>query len=59
MVRLDKVRDPADHAAGRETVACSTAGVVLEINHARERDAILGPAAAVGEEVIRLGGAGA
>lgn len=59
MVRLDEVRDPADHAAGRETVAGGPAGVVLEINHAGERDAIFGPAAAVGEEVIRLRGAGA
>lgn len=57
MVGVDEVLDPGHHRRGREAVAGCTGWVVLDIEHAREGDTILGPAAAVGDEVSRLRGA--
>lgn len=58
MVRVDKVADPGDHGGGGEAVASGAVGVVLDVEHAREGLAVAGPAAAVLEEVVGLGGAG-
>lgn len=54
MVGVDEVLDPGDHCRGGEAVAGCAGGVVLDIEHAGEGDAILGPTAAVGEEVVGL-----
>ena len=49
--------DPRHHA--RRAQAPARGGALgLEVQHAGERDAVVGPAAAVGEEVVGLGGAG-
>lgn len=50
--------DPGHHGRGGEAEAGGLAGNGLEVDHARQGDAVVGPAAAVGEEVIGLGGAG-
>lgn len=54
LVGLDKVGDPVDHGAGRETVAGSAAGVVLNIEHTGEGDTVTAPATTVLEEVVGL-----
>lgn len=50
----DERLDPGNHFGLAKPVAGRTVGVVLDVEHARERDAILGPAAAMGEEKCRL-----
>lgn len=55
-VRLSKVRDPSNHLAVREAVAGRAVGVVLDIKHAGEGNAVARPAAAVLEEVVGLHG---
>lgn len=50
VVGVAEVLDPGDGGAGREHA------VALEVEHAGEGDAVTGPAAAVGEEVVRLRG---
>lgn len=57
MVGVNKVGDPAYHVAGRETVAFVAAGCVFDIQHTGQRDAVVGPATAVFEEVVGLVGA--
>ncbi len=59
MVRGDEVCDPGNHSGGAEAVAGCARGVVFDVEHAGEGPAVGGPAAAVGEEEGRLGGAGA
>ena len=59
VVRRDEALDPGHHRRGRQAVAGCARRVVLDVQHAGERDAVLGPAAAVREEVRRLRGAGA
>lgn len=51
MVLVDEAGDPGDHGGLREAVAGGGAG--LEIEHARESNAVRGPAAAV---VVEVGG---
>lgn len=58
VVRLDKVGHPVDHGARGQAVTSGTAGVVLHVKHSRQRDAVLGPATAVRQEVLGLGGTG-
>lgn len=58
MVGVDEVLDPGHHRRGGEAKAGRAGGVVLDVEHAGEGDAVLGPAAAVGDEVGCLGGAG-
>lgn len=57
LVGLDKVGDPVDHGTGRETVAGSAAGVVLNVEHTGEGDAVTAPATTVLEEVVGLSSA--
>lgn len=57
LVRLDKVRDPRHHVVGREAVAGVALGRVLNVEHAGERDAVVGPPAAVADKVLGLLGA--
>lgn len=57
MVGVDEVVDPGHHRRGGEAVAGCSGGVVLDIEHTGEGDTILGPPAAVGEEVVGLRGA--
>ena len=59
MVGGHEIRDPGHHGRGREAVAGRARGVVLDVEHARQGDAVAGPAAAVGEEEVGLRGAGA
>lgn len=49
MIRVHKGLDPAHHRGGGEPVAGCAVGVVLDVQHAGEGDAVSGPAAAVGE----------
>jgi hypothetical protein len=58
LICRDKVLDPGHHGALREAVACGSAGVVLNVQRAGERDAVLGPPAAVLGEEVGLCGAG-
>lgn len=58
VVGVDEVLHPAYHRRGAEAVAGRARGVVFDVEHAREGAAVGGPAAAVGEEVGRLSGAG-
>lgn len=46
--------DPSNHARRTQPVAGRARWVVLDIEHARQGDAVIGPAAAVGQEEIRL-----
>ena len=54
----DEALDPGDHGGGGEAVAGGAVGVVFDVEHPREGDAVAGPAAAVGEEEGRLRCAG-
>ena len=54
LVRRHEVLDPRHHGALRQAVARVAAGVVLDVQRAGERDAVLGPAAAVVGEVVGL-----
>lgn len=56
LVGLAKVFDPGDHSRGTQAVAGRSGGVVLNIKHPRQGDAIVGPTSAVGQEEIGLGG---
>lgn len=56
VVAVGEGLDPGNHGAGAEAIALGLAGGSLEINHAGEGDAIVGPATTVGEEVIALSG---
>lgn len=58
MVGVDEVLDPGHHRRSGEAEAGCAGGVVLDVEHAGEGDAVLGPAAAVGDEVGCLRGAG-
>lgn len=58
VVAVGEGLDPADHGRGRQAEAGGLARDRLQVDHARKSDAVVGPAAAVGEEVIGLGGAG-
>ncbi|KFY92315.1 hypothetical protein V498_05038 [Pseudogymnoascus sp. VKM F-4517 (FW-2822)] len=58
VVGVDKVLDPGHHRRRGEAEAGCAGGVVLDVEHAGEGDAVLGPAAAVGDEVGCLRGAG-
>ena len=59
MVGVDEVFDPGYHGGMAEAVTGRARGVVFDVEHARQGDAVLGPAAAMGEEVVGLGSAGA
>lgn len=56
-VGVDEVLDPRDHLRVGQAVAGVARRVVLEVEHAGQGDAVVGPAAAVGEEVLGLVGA--
>lgn len=58
VVAVGKGLDPRHHGRGRQAVAGRLAGDGLEVDHAGQGDAVLGPAAAVREEVVRLSSAG-
>ena len=47
------------HRTRAQAIARGAGGVVLNVQHPRQRDAVVGPPAAVGEEEIRLGCAAA
>ena len=57
MVLAHEVLDPAHHRTSAQPITRRPAGVVLDIEHAREGDAIAGPVPAVLDEVLRLCGA--
>ncbi len=59
MIFRDEALDPRDHGRLAETVTGGAVGVVLDVEHARQRDAVAGPAAAVREEKRRLRAPGA
>lgn len=59
VVGVDEVLDPRHHGGRAEVEARGAGGVVLDVEHAGEGDAVVGPAAAVRDEVGRLGAAGA
>ena len=59
MILGDEALDPSDHGRLAETVTGGAVGVVLDVEHARQRDAVAGPAAAVREEKCRLRASGA
>ena len=56
VVGVGEVLDPSDHGSVAETVAGGSRRVVLDIEHTGESFSITGPATAVGEEVLGLGG---
>ncbi len=58
LVRVQEVADPGDHLALRLAVAGGPVRVPLDVQRAGQRLAVAGPAAAVVDEVVRLGGAG-
>lgn len=60
LVSVHERADPSHHGGLGEAVAGAASGgrVVFHVEHAGEGDAVGGPAAAVGEEEGRLGGAG-
>ena len=59
MIRVHEILDPGDHGGRAEAVARRAVRVVLDVEHAGQGDAVTGPAAAVGEEVVGLRGAAA
>ena len=59
MIGVNEARDPSDHGRLAEAIARGARGVVLDVEHAGERDAVTGPAAAVREEEVGLRRAGA
>src|SRR5690606_32980551 len=56
-VAVQEVADPSHHPAGRLAVACVAVRVPLDVERARQGPAVGTPAAAVVDEVVRLGGA--
>lgn len=56
MIGIRKLLYPRHHARVRQAPALRMALLRLEINHARQRDTILGPAPAVLDEEFSLGG---
>ena len=54
MVRVDKLLNPRHHLGGALAVALRAVRVRLDVQHARKRDAVLAPPAAVGDEVVDL-----
>ena len=59
VIGIHEARDPRDHGRLAETIACGARRVVLDVEHAGERDAVAGPTAAVCEEEVSLRRAGA
>ena len=61
LIRTAEIRDPADHLRGAEApaLAAAAAGAALHVDHAGQGDAVVGPAAAVRQEVGGLGRAAA
>lgn len=56
MIRISKLLYPRHHSSMRQAPALGMALLRLEINHSRERDAILGPTAAILNEEFSFGG---
>ena len=56
VVRVDKLLHPRNHVRGALAIAVVAVRVVLDVQHARKRDAVAAPAAAVGYEVLDLRG---
>ena len=54
MVRGHEIGDPRHHGGLAQAVAGGAGRVVFDVQHARERDAVAAPAAAVGEEEFGL-----
>ena len=54
VVGIHEALDPRHHGGLAEAVARGARRVVLDVEHARERDAVARPASAVGEEEIGL-----
>ncbi len=59
MILGDEALDPRDHCRLAEAVTGGAVRIILDVEHARQRDAVAGPAAAVREEKGRLRAAGA
>jgi hypothetical protein len=59
VVGVHEVADPGDHGGLAQAVAGGPRRVVLDVQHAREGDAVAGPASTMGEEVVGLGCAAA
>lgn len=57
VVSVDETLNPADHCGRRQTIACGARGVVFNVQHPREGDAVPGPTAAMSKEVVGLCGA--
>lgn len=56
MICIHKITDPADHCRCAQTIARRAVGIVLDIQHSGQCDAVIRPATTMGEEVIRLCG---
>lgn len=59
VIGVDEILDPGDHGGFGETVAGRARGVVFDVEHTGEGDAVARPAAAVREEEVCLRRAGA
>lgn len=59
VVGVDEILDPGDHGGLGEAVTGRARGVVFDVQHAGEGDAVARPATPVGEEVVGLRRAGA
>lgn len=59
MIRADEILDPRHHGRSAEPVTGGAIGVVLDVEHAGEGDAVVAPTAAVLEEEVGLRAAGA
>jgi len=51
VVGIDKISNPSDHGRRREAVAGITAGIVLNIEHTGQGDAITGPSTTMCQEI--------
>lgn len=56
-IRLAKVFDPGDHRRCAQPVAGRAGGIVFNVQHSRQGNAIVGPPSPVSQEEIGLGGA--
>lgn len=59
VVGVDEVLDPSDHCRLGQAITCRARGIIFDIQHSWQGNAVSGPTATVGEEVVRLRGAGA
>ena len=59
MIGADKALNPGNHCRCAQTIAGSAVGIVLNVQHPWQGDAVARPSSAMGKEVSGLGGAGA